>query len=112
MGERAFGMNSLACGTCGNSIAADAPAGLCPTCLLRTAIEHGSSHALAPLLPKLRYFGDYELLEEIARGGMGVVYRARQLGLNRLVALKMVRAGGHAGQEELGRLAQKQGMFM
>jgi WD40 repeat protein len=63
----------------------------------------GDVAAEAPLHNRVRYFGDYELLEEIARGGMGIVFRARQVSVNRPVALKMILAGQLASADDVKR---------
>jgi tetratricopeptide (TPR) repeat protein len=83
------------CDRCGAVLSGYGADRLCAACLLESALLEpntpaGPRASAAPLLA----FNDYELLEEIARGGMGVVYRARQLSLNRPVAVKLM-LGGH-----------------
>jgi tetratricopeptide (TPR) repeat protein len=72
----------------------------------QATVDLGSSAPLQPDAPeptRIRYFGDYEIDRELARGGMGIVFRARQISLNRPVALKMILAGQLADDTDVKR---------
>src|SRR5215475_10709405 len=101
------------CDNCAEEIFDDAPKGLCPACLIDTAIDLLSSEDAQDVQPSqlsegsdaqnLRELGDYELLEEIGQGAQGVVYRARQKSLNRVVALKIIGLGHWATKAHVKR---------
>jgi serine/threonine protein kinase len=101
------------CPQCGSLLLAGLPAGLCANCLLgmaeATANPQAATAAAAGPVnrPQPHQFGDYELLEQIGHGGMGKVWRARQISLNRIVALKMIHAGRFAGPEEVARFRRE-----
>ena len=85
---------SRQCSQCGAAILVNARRGLCPACLLGLGAQppvESTLHAGASSDAEGRRFADYELVERIGEGGMGVVYKAVHVTLRRTVALKMIR---------------------
>lgn len=98
------------CPDCGASIPSDAPAGLCIACVLALAQqepEFGNDGSASARNLATRKIGNYDLLREIGRGGMGVVYEARQRSLNRTVALKLILAGEFASEAAVARFREE-----
>src|SRR6478672_6201953 len=114
---------SSVCRRCGAKISNDATLEICPACLLRTGLGRFDDDSIAEVVDPahndgvpvldgriaagsakiLSNFGDYELLEEIGRGGQGIVYRAHQESLNRTVAVKLIGLGPWTTEAHLKR---------
>ena len=104
--------SSSKCEKCGGAIRLET--GVCATCLLREGLESGVSRAaFESIMAEDRvpdgewYLGNYEILDEIGRGGMGVIYRARQRHSRRIVALKRVLSYQAESHETLERFRRE-----
>jgi WD40 repeat protein len=97
-------MNTATCVSCQRALAPDDTHGLCASCMADSLAGALGSPGAASAGAGL---AGYELMEELSRGGMGIVYRARHRGLNRLVALKIVHATAGGAQDGIERLRQE-----
>ncbi len=94
------------CVRCHERLPKDAPKGICPNCEFRGALSErlfsisdlSECRSEEEFSESPQSFGDYQLIQEIGRGGMGIVYKARQVSLNRIVALKTILTPHFAGK--------------
>jgi len=95
------------CPSCDSPLSSSAPAGLCRRCLISSALQPPDEVPVGE--EPLGEIGDYEIYERIAMGGMGAIYRARQRGLDREVAIKLIPEGRLAGSADVARFLLEAG---